>query len=112
MNEMFNAHARGQLHQWFSAHSRNPRMEIEARIKDVTKAGFEEVLAHLRSNKGWSNEPVELVTVDKMHASGVRASCKQPQALACSGSGSPAYPLPELRGRESLGHMHIFRRRR
>jgi hypothetical protein len=89
MNHMFNAHTRGELHQWFSAYSRDPRMEIEARIKDVTKAGFEEVLAHLRRNKGWSNEPVEHVTVDRMHASGVRAHC--------GGHRSPAPVAPAVR---------------
>jgi hypothetical protein len=84
MNEMFNARARSQLHQWFSAHCRNPRMEIEARIKDVTKAGFEEVLTRLRSNKGWSNEPVEQETIDKMHANGVRAARRAPEACSRS----------------------------
>jgi len=72
MNQFFDSRARDQLHQWFSSHSRNPRMEIEARVKDVTQEGFDEVMAYLKKNKGWSNTPVEHETIDKMHRTGVR----------------------------------------
>jgi len=63
---------RQTLLAWFSNHSRNPKMEIEARIKGVTHAGFEAVLGKMRENKGWSKPPKRAETWDLIHASQVR----------------------------------------
>lgn len=72
MTSYFGNDSRERLRSWFGQHARNPRMEIESRVKDVTQAGFEAVLAHLQSHTGWSNRPAEVETMDKMHQSGVR----------------------------------------
>ena len=63
--------ARHVLLQWFEQHRRDPRMEVEARVKDVDQAGFEAVMASLWRNRGWSNTPAEHETIDLMHATGV-----------------------------------------
>ena len=60
------------LCKWFDQHARNPQMEIEARIKNITQMGFEAVLKHMKANKGWSNTPEYHMTLDRMHSSGVR----------------------------------------
>jgi len=63
---------REQLVWWFEKYSRNPGVEIEARIKNVNRAGWEAVFKKLSSNKAWSNTPAERYTRDLIHSSGVR----------------------------------------
>ena len=69
MNPFFGAHARSTLHGWFSSYSRDPRIEIESRVRGVNKQGFEAVLERLREGP-WTAREAE--TLDRMHASGVR----------------------------------------
>ena len=71
---------RAKLLEWFTKYGANSTYEIEARVKDVSQLGFEAVLAKMKGNKGWSNTPAEEMTLDMMHASGVRET--QPVRIA------------------------------
>ena len=68
----FPSHLREMLVSWFQQYGANERMEIEFRVRDVGEAGFERILSSLLTHRGWSNTPAPMVTVDVMHASGVR----------------------------------------
>ena len=63
----------GRLLEWFAKNSRQADIEIEARIKGVTHAGFEAVRARLMSGT-WSNTPKLTRTIDLIHQTGVRES--------------------------------------
>jgi len=89
--------ARDALISWFTQYGSNPQMEIEFRVQDVGEAGFERLLQSLLSNKGWSNRPVPIVTLDKMHATGVRETIEMEQ-----GRPNPKKPIIFLR--KEKGH--------
>ena len=67
----FPPHVREGIVGWFREFGNNAQMEIEFRVQDVQEAGFERLLAGLMANKGWSKMQ-QLVSLDKVHASGVR----------------------------------------
>ena len=61
-----------ELKGWFRQYSTMPTYEIEARIYEVSPAGFNHVVTRLLRNPQWSNAPAWRETLDRMHASGVR----------------------------------------
>ena len=65
---------RETLLSWFSEYGTNPHFEIECRVKDVGAAGFERVLSALKSHKHWAKPPMPELSLDMMHATGVRQS--------------------------------------
>ena len=66
------ARVREELVKWFTKYGGDTRYEIEFRIQDVGEAGFERLLSSLLSHQGWSNKPAPVITLDKVHATGVR----------------------------------------
>ena len=58
--------ARDALISWFKHYGANPQMEIEFRVQEVGEVGFEQLLTNLQSNRGWSNKPTPMVTLDRM----------------------------------------------
>ena len=84
-NSTFPPVVRETLQAWFNQYGANELFEIECRVQDVGEAGFERILQSLGSHRGWSNVPIRpVVTLDVMHASGVRES------RSCASSGTPA----------------------
>ena len=69
----FAPEVQARLIDWFAKNSRQADIEIEARIKGVTHAGFEAVRTRLMSGT-WSNTPKLTRTIDLIHQTGVRES--------------------------------------
>ena len=65
-------------------------MEIEMRVQEVGGGGFERLLNVLQSHKGWSAAPPPALSLDIMHATGVRETIDQTP-------GVPAKPSQFLR---------------
>ena len=103
---------RAKLLEWFTKYGANSTYEIEARVKDVSQLGFEAVLAKMKGNKGWSNTPAEEMTLDMMHASGVRET--QPVRIADGAANGASTFLRKTRVDEPAqtetpgGHMVRF----
>lgn len=72
----FSAGVHERLAGWFRKYGASTVYEVECRIRDVTEAGFERVLQSLLSNKSWTNTPMPEVTIDQIHATGVRETRK------------------------------------
>ena len=103
---------RAKLLEWFTKYGANSTYEIEARVKDVSQLAFEAVLAKMKGNKGWSNTPAEEMTLDMMHASGVRET--QPVRIADGAANGASTFLRKTRVDEPAqtetpgGHMVRF----
>ena len=93
----FPAEARSALSAWFKEYGPNDQMEIEFRVQDVGEAGFERLLAALMANKAWTKAPVPVVTMDLMHATGIR------ETRAVSEGGQPVSKPPVFL-RKTKGH--------
>lgn len=72
----FTPGVRQKLASWFAQYGSNSVYEVECRIRGVTEPGFERVLQSLTSCHAWTNTPTPEVSVDQIHATGVRESRK------------------------------------
>lgn len=63
---------KARLKEWFGRYSQVPTFEIEARVRDVSPAGFTHVVNKMQKNPQWSNNPAWSDSLDMIHASGVR----------------------------------------
>ena len=95
--KQFPPDARDALISWFKQYGAKPEMEIEFRVQEVGEAGFEQLLSSLQSNRGWSNVPKPSVTLDRMHATGVR------ETIEMGPNGQPL-PKPAQYMRKVKGH--------
>ena len=95
--KQFPPDARDALISWFKQYGAKPEMEIEFRVQEVGEAGFEQLLSSLQSNRGWSNIPKPSVTLDRMHATGVR------ETIEMGPNGQPL-PKPAQYLRKVKGH--------
>lgn len=73
---------RAKLHAWFSRYGGSAEVELEARVREVDEAKFEELLRKLRSNPHWSQKPVTVTSSDLVHASGVRETRGGPEGTS------------------------------
>ncbi|KAJ1630086.1 hypothetical protein T492DRAFT_1006064 [Pavlovales sp. CCMP2436] len=73
---------RVKLHAWFSRYGGSTEVEIEARVREVDPALFEQQLRKMRTNKGWSQKPVTITSSDLLHASGVRETRGSPEGTS------------------------------
>mmetsp|Transcript_941 Transcript_941/g.2529 ORF Transcript_941/g.2529 Transcript_941/m.2529 type:complete len:314 (-) Transcript_941:165-1106(-) len=70
---------RAKLHSWFSRHGGSGEVEIEARVREVDLAKFEELLRRLHTNKAWSVKPTIIRSADIIRQSGIRESQGGPE---------------------------------
>ena len=68
----FGPEVREKLLQWFHKYGPDPNFEIEARIRDITEVGFNNIHRTLSSANTWSNRPMPEDTLDQIRATGVR----------------------------------------
>ena len=63
---------REALLAWFGQYGNNSLFEIEMRVQEVGAGGFERLLTALQSHKGWASAEPPALSLDIMHATGVR----------------------------------------
>jgi len=70
---------RAKLHSWFERYGSSTELEIEARVREVDPAKFEQLLRKLNTNPNWSVKPTVIASTDILHQSGVRESRGGPE---------------------------------